>query len=57
MTIAKLLTLVDEVVPLESSEWGLEDYAVELSDPSRGSYECLHFQRVSQILKDEDEVV
>ncbi|KAG8410315.1 hypothetical protein J3459_017206 [Metarhizium acridum] len=56
-TIAKLLTQVNEVVQLESSEWGLEDYAVELSDDKGGSYECLHFQLVSQILKDEDHVV
>ncbi|KAK9445181.1 transcription factor atf21 [Metarhizium brunneum] len=56
-TIAKLLTQVNEVVPLESSEWGLEDYAVELLDDKGGSYECLHFQLVSQILKDEDHVV
>ncbi|KHN94865.1 uncharacterized protein MAM_07284 [Metarhizium album ARSEF 1941] len=56
-TIAKLLAQVNEVVPLESSDWGLEDYAVELSDDSGGSYECLHFQRVSQILKDEDHVI
>lgn len=57
MTMAKLLTLVNEVVPLESSEWGLEDYAVELSDGQGGSYECLHFQLVSQTLKDDDEVM
>lgn len=57
MTMAKLLTLVNEVVTLESSEWGLEDYAVELSDGKGGSYECLHFQLVSQTLKDDDEVM
>jgi hypothetical protein len=57
MTIAKLLTLVNEVVPLESSTWGLEDYAVGLSDGQGGSYECLHFQAVSQALKDEDQVM
>ncbi|CRK29901.1 hypothetical protein BN1708_018388, partial [Verticillium longisporum] len=29
-TIAKLIAQVDEAIPLESGEWGLEDYAVEL---------------------------
>ncbi|OAA34609.1 hypothetical protein NOR_08367 [Metarhizium rileyi] len=56
-TIANLLTQINEVVPLESSNWGLEDYAVELSDDQGRSYECLHFQLVSQILKDEDQVI
>ncbi|OAA56826.1 hypothetical protein ISF_07342 [Cordyceps fumosorosea ARSEF 2679] len=58
LTIAKLLGLVNEVVPLEGGEWGLEDYVVELGDGSNGSsFECLHFQLVSRILKDEDQVL
>ena len=57
MTVAKLLSLVNDVVPLESSEWGMEDYAVELSDGHGSTYECLHFQQVADTLKDEDQVM
>ncbi|KAM3452248.1 hypothetical protein MY3296_004686 [Beauveria thailandica] len=58
LTIAKLLGQVNEVVPLEGGEWGLEDYVAELGDGSNGaSFECLHFQLVSRILKDEDQVL
>lgn len=59
LTIAKLLTEINDVVPLESVEWGLEDYAVELGDGSNTgpSFECLHFQVISQILKDEDQIL
>ncbi|KAG5971433.1 hypothetical protein E4U58_007580 [Claviceps cyperi] len=57
LTIAKLVVSVNEVVPLECSEWGLEDYAVELVGADGDSYECLHFQLVRQILKDEDQLI
>ncbi|KAG6071811.1 hypothetical protein E4U16_005865 [Claviceps sp. LM84 group G4] len=57
LTIAKLVASVNEVVPLECSEWGLEDYAVELVGAAGDRYECLHFQLVAQILKDEDQLI
>ncbi|KAL8769129.1 MAG: hypothetical protein Q9209_004763 [Squamulea sp. 1 TL-2023] len=50
-TIAQLLERVNEIIPLESGDWGLEDYAVEV----RG-FECLHFSEVNQVLKEDDEV-
>ncbi|GME23201.1 hypothetical protein GTA08_BOTSDO09875 [Neofusicoccum parvum] len=50
-TIAQLLDQVNEIIPLESPHWGLEDYAVEI-----GSFEALHFQKVKDVLKDEDHV-
>lgn len=53
-TISKLLTQVNEVITLESGEWGLEDYAVELAD---GGFECLHFQQVSAVFKNDDQVL
>ncbi|KOS22673.1 hypothetical protein ESCO_003436 [Escovopsis weberi] len=56
-TVSRLLEQVNEVITLESGEWGLEDYAVELSDGKGGSFECLHFQPVGRILKDEDQVL
>ena len=37
-TIAQLLEQINEVIPLEAEEWGLEDYVVEVN-----SFECLHF--------------
>ena len=51
LTISQFLEQVNEVVPLESGCWGLEDYAVEV----RG-FECLHFSELSQVLKEDDEV-
>ncbi|POR31813.1 Uncharacterized protein TPAR_07985 [Tolypocladium paradoxum] len=57
LTVSKLVAQINDVVPLEGGEWGLEDYVVELSDGKGGSYECLHFQQVAQILKDEDQVL
>jgi hypothetical protein len=55
-TVAKLLELVNETIPLESGEWGLEDYVVELCGRNGGSFECLHFQTISSILEKDDEV-
>lgn len=50
-TIAQLLEQINDTIPLESEDWGLEDYAVEV----RG-FECLHFSEIGQILKEDDEV-
>ncbi|KAK4200905.1 hypothetical protein QBC40DRAFT_64719 [Triangularia verruculosa] len=56
-TIAGLLEQVNEVIPLESNEWGLEDYTVELRQKDTGTaYDCLHFQQVADVLKDDEEV-
>lgn len=55
-TISRLLSNVNDVVPLESTEWGLEDYAVEYRDGEDG-FECLHFQVVRDILKENDQVL
>ncbi len=56
-TIANLLEQVDEVVPLESSHWGLEDYAVELRDAGGHGFDCLHFQRVVTVLRSDEQVL
>lgn len=50
-TVSHLLEQVNEIIPLESDDWGLEDYAVEV----RG-FECLHFFELNQVLKEDDEV-
>jgi hypothetical protein len=56
-TIAKLLSQVNDVIPLESGQWGFEDYAVELADASGDNFECLHYQRVAAVFKNDDQVL
>lgn len=51
-TIAQLLEDVNDIIPLESANWGLEDYAVEVN-----GYECLHFSPIDAVLRDDDQVV
>ncbi|KUI52529.1 hypothetical protein VP1G_10458, partial [Cytospora mali] len=55
-TIANLVELVNETIPLETEEWGLEDYAVELHDKDGNPFECLHFQPVASVLDKDDKV-
>lgn len=50
-TFSKLLEQINDVVPLESDGWGLEDYVVEVK-----GYECLHYLDVNSILHEDDEV-
>ncbi|KAH0564887.1 hypothetical protein GP486_001726 [Trichoglossum hirsutum] len=50
-TVSQLLERVNDIIPLESDEWGLEDYIVEIH-----GYECLHFQELENVFKDDDEV-
>ncbi|PQE11074.1 clumping factor b protein [Rutstroemia sp. NJR-2017a BVV2] len=57
LTISELLNDINEVVPIESAEWGLEDYAVEVKGTGKVNYECLHFQPVSRVMKEDDEVI
>ncbi|KAI1006463.1 hypothetical protein K3495_g1752 [Podosphaera aphanis] len=57
-TIYQLLEQVNEVIPVESDgEWGLEDYIVELKSDAGFNYECLHFQLVTSVLKEDDEII
>lgn len=51
-TMAQLLTQINEVIPLESEDWGLEDYVIEV-----GGFECVHFSTLESVLKDDDTVV
>ncbi|KAI1101580.1 hypothetical protein F4804DRAFT_315495 [Jackrogersella minutella] len=55
-TISKLLEKVNETIPLEIDQRGLENYVVELHDDDGTSFECLHFQPVRTILKSDDRV-
>ena len=57
-TIYQLLEQVNEIIPIESdSGWGLEDYVVDLKGKEEANYECLHFQIVGSVLKEDDEVM
>ncbi|KAI5235817.1 hypothetical protein E4T43_09000 [Aureobasidium subglaciale] len=51
-TTAELVTKISGYFPLEAEGWGLEDYTVHL-----GGYELLHFQKLGEVLKDDDELV
>ena len=50
-TISQFLHQVNEVIPLEAEDWGLEDYCVDVN-----GYECLHFAVLDQILKEDDQI-
>jgi hypothetical protein len=57
-TIFSLLEAVNETIPIESDgQWGLEDYALEVKGSTGANYECLHFQHVTGVIKDEDEIM
>ncbi|KAL2130945.1 hypothetical protein VTI74DRAFT_5728 [Chaetomium olivicolor] len=56
-TIASLLERINEIIPLESDDWSLEDYVVQLRDSAGHGFDCLHFQPVSTILKNDEEVL
>lgn len=52
-TVAQFLDQVDAVIPLrdEASSWTVKDYVVSL-----GGYECLHWQRITDVMENGDEV-
>ena len=50
LTVAGLLSRINDVVPLESSSgWGLEDYVVNMAD-----CELLHYQYINDLLHQDD---
>ncbi|KAL1864882.1 hypothetical protein Daus18300_007449 [Diaporthe australafricana] len=55
-TVAQLVELVNESIPLENDEWGLDDYTVELRAKDGHAFECMHFQPVASILDKDDEL-
>lgn len=56
-TISRLVELVNETIPLETADWGLEDYTVELHDPKGHAFEFMHFQSVADVLEKDEEVL
>ncbi|KAK3713344.1 hypothetical protein LTR37_008536 [Vermiconidia calcicola] len=51
-TLAQLLQQINDVFPLESDTWGLEDYSVSIGD-----YECLHYHEIAAVCKEDDELL
>ncbi|KAK3701621.1 hypothetical protein LTR37_015372 [Vermiconidia calcicola] len=51
-TLAQLLQQINDVFPLESDTWGLEDYSVSI-----GGYECLHYHEIAAVCKEDDELL
>ena len=57
-TVYHLLEQVNDTIPIESDgQWGLDDYAVEVKGTTGVNYECLHFQHLGGVMKEEDEVM
>lgn len=60
-TVTDFLYDVNDLVPLESAdgEWGLEDYVVEVQTTADQEtyYECLHYQTIGSVLREDDEVI
>jgi hypothetical protein len=49
--VSRLLSEINDTVPLEAREWGLEDYVLQL-----GEYELLHFHNLSDVLREDDHI-
>ncbi|RYO90732.1 hypothetical protein DL766_009292 [Monosporascus sp. MC13-8B] len=57
-TVAKLLEHVhSNYFPLESGQWGLEDYAVYRQSSDGTRFECLHFSAVRTLFRDDDQAL
>jgi hypothetical protein len=56
-TIAQLLEQINDIIPIEQGDWGYEDYAVDLKGSRGVNFECLHFQQVGKVFKEDDEVM
>ncbi|RYP10163.1 hypothetical protein DL765_008196 [Monosporascus sp. GIB2] len=57
-TVAKLLEHVhSNYFPLESDQWGLEDYAVYRQSSDGTRFECLHFSAIRTLFRDDDRVL
>lgn len=48
--ISGLLADLDPVIPLQSEEWGLEDYVLETA----AGFETLHYQKIADVLREDD---
>jgi len=56
-TISQLLEQVHDAIPIETDDWGFEDYAIDLKGANGNCYECLHYDIVGKVLQEGDEVM
>lgn len=49
--IAELLENIHRDIPLQTEHWDFQDYKFE-----HDGYECLHYQTVGEVLKEDDAV-
>jgi hypothetical protein len=54
---AQLLIDVNNVIPLESEHWSLDDYVVEVPGQSHMHYELLHYEVLKYVLEDDSELL
>ena len=55
--VSRLMSQVDTVLSLQTGNACVEDYVVEYTDEAGVGFECLHFQTVNQILKEDDRIL
>ena len=57
-TVATLLEQVNSTYfPLETDQWGLEDYAVYRRASDGTTFECLHFSPIHSLFRDDDQAL
>jgi hypothetical protein len=49
--VSRLLSEINDIIPLDPGERGLEDYVVQL-----GEYELLHFHNLADVLRENDKI-
>lgn len=50
-TVAQFLQSLNVQYPLETAQWGLEDYVVSIAD-----YEALHYHRIGDVFQPDDQI-
>lgn len=55
--ISQFLEAIHDAIPIESRDWGTDDYAVYLKGANGADYECLHYQLLDKVFKEDDEVM
>ncbi|KAG9243164.1 hypothetical protein BJ878DRAFT_568696 [Calycina marina] len=55
--ISDFLEAIHDAIPIESHDWAADDYAVYLKGTNGADYECLHYQQLEKVFKEDDEVI
>ena len=50
-SISALMFAINKQMPMESGNWGLEDYSLRLN-----GYDLLHYSKVDEVLRDGDQI-